>query len=283
VVLLAVTFALIGFVALSVLLGNNFGFSSASILRNSTPVARAVPEAMPVGTPNPADVIPFKNAALGFKLEYPRAWRKNEMGLRVVFSPSAAGLEPDSLQDAAIWFGIPADNTTAPADLLARLQRELLSQSQNLSPEQVNLPPSNLDRLTIGAEPWQTTTLNFETGQLGPVTARIATTSKNEVGYYMVAAAPAEQWTAMQPMFQAILNSFAFTTQAVLRPTDATPPPTPTATPTPVFYVVQSGDTLLKIAIQFEVDVDALAARNGIEDPRSLQTGTRLLIPYRRR
>ena len=95
------------------------------------------------------------------------------------------------------------------------------------------------------------------------------------------AAAPAAQWNAIQPTFQHIINSFNFTEQAVLRPTDATPPPTPTPTPTPMIYIVQSGDTLLGIALEFGVDVDILAARNGIEVPENLRTGQKLIIPIK--
>ena len=51
---------------------------------------------------------------------------------------------------------------------------------------------------------------------------------------------------------------------------------------TPRIYVVQSGDTLSEIAIQFGITAEALAARNGIEDARYLRTGQRLIIPTRR-
>ncbi len=57
------------------------------------------------------------------------------------------------------------------------------------------------------------------------------------------------------------------------------PTPTPTVTATPVIYVVQSGDTLLRIANEFEISTDALQAANGISDPRFLQIGQVLVIP----
>ncbi len=61
------------------------------------------------------------------------------------------------------------------------------------------------------------------------------------------------------------------------------PPPadtaTPTITPTPIIHVVQGGETLLGIAIDYGVSLEALQAANGIEDPRFLQVGQRLLIP----
>jgi len=53
----------------------------------------------------------------------------------------------------------------------------------------------------------------------------------------------------------------------------------PTVTPTAIVHVVQSGDTLLGIALDYGVDVDALQALNGIANPQSLQVGQELIIP----
>jgi LysM repeat protein len=53
----------------------------------------------------------------------------------------------------------------------------------------------------------------------------------------------------------------------------------PTLTPTPVIYTVQSGDTLPKIAQDFNLAVEAIQAANGIIDPRFLQIGQTLIIP----
>jgi murein DD-endopeptidase MepM/ murein hydrolase activator NlpD len=57
--------------------------------------------------------------------------------------------------------------------------------------------------------------------------------------------------------------------------------PLPTALPsrTPRVYVVQSGDTLGKIAEKFGVDVDELAVINNIQDPNVLAPGMQLVIP----
>ena len=48
-------------------------------------------------------------------------------------------------------------------------------------------------------------------------------------------------------------------------------------------YIVQSGDTLSKIALQYGVTIEALATRNDIDDPRRLRTGVKLIIPIKRR
>jgi peptidoglycan endopeptidase LytE len=103
------------------------------------------------------------------------------------------------------------------------------------------------------------------------------------VGYYVVAIAPADQWNQVQPAYRNILNSFQFTTEAVLRPTDATPPPTPTPTPTPVFHIVQSGDTLSHISVRYDVSIQAIMDRNGLDSSSIIRPGDKLIIPRNRR
>jgi LysM repeat protein len=57
--------------------------------------------------------------------------------------------------------------------------------------------------------------------------------------------------------------------------------PTPTVTPTPVIYVIKKGDTLLAIARQYGVTVQALQEINGITDPRRLRINQELIIPLK--
>jgi LysM repeat protein len=80
-----------------------------------------------------------------------------------------------------------------------------------------------------------------------------------------------------------MLNSFHFTQEAVIRPTDSSPPPTPTASPTPRIYIVQPGDTLGGIALEFGVTIEALVTRNSLEDARLIRTGQKLIIPNKRK
>ena len=53
----------------------------------------------------------------------------------------------------------------------------------------------------------------------------------------------------------------------------------PTASPTPFSYVVEQGDTLSSIALQFGVQPGVLIEVNNIMDPNNLAVGTPLLIP----
>ncbi len=61
----------------------------------------------------------------------------------------------------------------------------------------------------------------------------------------------------------------------------AIPSDTPTVPPSPtaVTYTVQPGDTLLDIAAQLGIDMQALMAANGLSDPDTLSTGQVLIVP----
>jgi LysM repeat protein len=58
--------------------------------------------------------------------------------------------------------------------------------------------------------------------------------------------------------------------------TVATPPATSAATST---YVVAEGDTISSIADDLGVDVNALIAANGLEDPNMISVGSELIVP----
>ncbi|MFW6115495.1 MAG: LysM peptidoglycan-binding domain-containing protein [Chloroflexota bacterium] len=63
-------------------------------------------------------------------------------------------------------------------------------------------------------------------------------------------------------------------------PTEAVPTPQPTAPPEEeTTYVVQSGDTLFTIAVQFGTTVDVIADANDITDPETIYVGQELIIP----
>ncbi|MFA9404385.1 MAG: LysM peptidoglycan-binding domain-containing protein, partial [Anaerolineales bacterium] len=55
--------------------------------------------------------------------------------------------------------------------------------------------------------------------------------------------------------------------------------PTKIPSPTPVTYIVRGGDTMLGIATEFGVSIDALMIANRLQDPNSLTAGQLLVIP----
>ncbi|HLF28749.1 MAG TPA: FxLYD domain-containing protein [Anaerolineae bacterium] len=72
-----------------------------------------------------------------------------------------------------------------------------------------------------------------------------------------------------------------FTPRATRLPGERTPLPTftPAPTPTPVVHIVQPGETLIDIAQQYGITLDALQAANGVLTPETLQIGQQLIIP----
>ncbi len=61
----------------------------------------------------------------------------------------------------------------------------------------------------------------------------------------------------------------------------ASPVPTTPAAPTPQVYVIKSGDTLSKIAAQFNVSLEDLleANKENIPDPNKISIGDQVIIP----
>lgn len=64
-----------------------------------------------------------------------------------------------------------------------------------------------------------------------------------------------------------------------LRDCAAVEPVDPSSRPSMLFYVVQPGDTLWKIARQYQITVDNLARANQVPDPDRIDNGQKLLIP----
>ena len=263
-------------IALFLLLGPDLELGGLAAGRSPTPApiptVTLTPE--PLVTPIAGSLTTVRSVALGLALDYPANWQKRETTLRLIVAPDASGLYPEKLAGASLWAGIPVDDAYEPADLLTDLLADFPADTRIL----------NVGSQNIGGQPWSTAEISFAEGQSAQSgRALLAATNRNQVGYILGAVAPAEQWDSLQPIFRGIINSFRFTQQAVIRPTDATRPPTPTPTPTPQIYIVQSGDTLSWIAVQYGVTVEALMLRNNIDDPRSLRSGQRLIIPTKKR
>ncbi|HEY71654.1 MAG: hypothetical protein DRJ03_19950 [Chloroflexi bacterium] len=92
--------------------------------------------------------------------------------------------------------------------------------------------------------------------------------------------------TPTQPPATTLLSGASPASPATILPPVTMSPPftpvttaTPTVTPTPIVHVIQSGDTLLGIALDYGVDVDRLQSFNNIANPQSLQVGQELIIP----
>lgn len=99
--------------------------------------------------------------------------------------------------------------------------------------------------------------------------------------------APLVQPTAPTPIVQMTATSEGTSPDGELG--EATPDGTgPTATPVPAatdvatgqqIHIVQSGDTLFRIAVQYGVTVEEIAAANGLTNVDVLEVGQQLLIP----
>ncbi len=282
-----------------------------SPLPDATPTLGVTPTPPPdvVNTPGPVTEVEYSNPTLGFSLEHPDTWQNVEDTTQTIFSPSAAGLNPDQFSDANIRIGVSADSNVDESDLLADVLTQFPLDAETL----------NEGNISIASQTWTSTQIRFEDENLaGQGIATIAVTNKDDTGYFLVAVAPSADWNTMQPLFQGVINSFRFisivaqaqssnpaatveteadtteeldeveeetdtsgeaasTEEAVASASEA--PATPSAT-TPVVHIVVSGDTLLAIAVQYGVDVDLLASENGITDTGSLSLGQELTIPF---
>ncbi|MDX1524314.1 MAG: lamin tail domain-containing protein, partial [Anaerolineae bacterium] len=188
----------------------------------------------------------LKSATIGFEIDYPASWRKIESPLQVAISPSTTGLEPNQRREVAVLVGIPEDGNADSAAILTNLVTDFRPTSLKQA------------QMEFGGTRWSTAHVQFRpTAQGGFMQAILGATTQNEVGYYLVAMAPAGQWNSLEPVFQRMFNSFRFTQQAVLRPTDATPPPTPTPGPSPTPF---AGGLLIS-----EVLFDPLGSEPGEE------------------
>lgn len=154
-------------------------------------------------TPRPPEAsIRFSSPALGFALEYPEDWHKKETRNFVIFSPSAGGLDPDTLVDVALWVGKVPEN--APVNT-----GELLKATQAGFPAGAELMTEG--PIEIGQETWVSQMIRFNEANLcGQAVATLAATVEGGQGYYLVVVAPAEAWNDMQPVFQDMLDTFRF-------------------------------------------------------------------------
>lgn len=260
----------------------------------------------PAPTPTPGAMVTFSSPELDFTLEYPGNWELDETLTQAIFAPTQAGLDPDATHATSMRIGISEDDITSISALLRASLAAFPSEAKNL----------NEGTISIASQIWTSSQIQFEdedSGEQGIAT--VAVTNRDGQGYFLIAVAPAGEWNSVQPVFQAMINSFKFgvekaVAQAAPKPAvsqdeeaevdsegeksnkadeitskpTSTPTPKPTPTPaqiaTPLVYRIQSGDTLLGIAVKFGVDMELLAQENGITSPESLQIDQELIIPF---
>lgn len=264
---------------------------------DSTPTPGPTPTAAPDAnvTATPATLAVFSSETLGFAVEYPETWKQADDESCGIFSPSSGGLTRDNLKDAAIWICKSAESGAAIADLLAEVLAEFPADAETL----------NEGTISIASQTWTSAQIKYDAENFDSQgIATLAVTNKDDDGYYLVAVSPADTWNTVQPLFQTMINSFTFSPDTLTRASTpeaketpaaqttatrqkivaataaAQASPAPKGTATPLVYVVQSGDTLLAIAIKFGIDADVLAAKNNITNPQSLQIGQELVIPF---
>lgn len=260
--------------ALSLLSGQNFGLVSVAAVPNPTPTrdATATAVAQPLFTPVAGTMTTLRNVPLGFEMAYPINWRLRDWGLHTVLSPSPESLERHNLRDTSLWVGIPPHSTYHP--------EIIMQEALDTIPGAYRM--DNIGSRHISGQPWTYAELTFESRAFGGEGRAIAAvTQHNDVGYMLVAIAPSDQWATVGPIIQGMVDSFQFTQNVVIRPTDATPPPTLTPTPTPVIYVVVPGDSMGAISARFGVTIEAIQDRNGMDDTFIL-AGQTLIIPVGR-
>jgi LysM repeat protein len=269
----------------------------SSGIPDSTPTLGPTPAptntAVPTDTPLALKL--YANRAFGFNMQYPGGWQTKEARQQVIFAPDTEGLSASidnnttTITGAAFVVGHETGSVTSePSGLLAQLVAALPTDASAIE----------TGVRTVAQVEWSISQVQLDESVSAPaMTAYVAATFQNGIAYTVLAGAPVDDWDALAPVFQQMLDSFQFTTpQVAVVPTPtlsatATSPITATATltratpgaaavtPTPISYVIQVGDTLGSIAIQFDVSVEALQAANGIDDPTTLQIGQELIIP----
>jgi len=263
------------------------------------PTPTTVPE--PTAAATPAAMTIFSSRDLGYTVEYPENWQQKDDEQCGVFSPSTPQLTRANISDATIWICKSTEEDIAITDLLTEALADFPADAETL----------NEGTISIASQTWTSAQIRYDSEAFDDQgIATLAVTSKDDVGYYLVAVAPAPAWNTTQPIFQSMINSFTFSTDVVaqapsaeddeeteatesgsdnptrtLTPAEDDETPAPQASPTtegtatPILYEVQSGDTLLGIALEFGIDADLLASANNIDSPESLQIGQELVIP----
>lgn len=301
-VLLVVAGVIIGAVTLlrgrDITLGQAATPTLSSAIPVNTPTLGPTPiptnTVLPTSTPVAPE--PYSNSAFGFRLYYPGDWQAKEARRQVAFAPDAQGLATSIIADEITLVEGVSFVVAYQAESITQDPQRLLAQFVAGLP--TDALAAEIGVRTVKQVQWAISQIQLDgPGSTQQMTAYVAATFQNGSAYHVLAAAPSGDWGAFAPVFQDVFDSFEFTvppaaalivpSPSVTRtlaitatevPTRSTPA-APSATPTPVLYVVQQGDTLGAIAIRFGVSVEAIQAANGIDDPTRLRVGQELVIP----
>ncbi|MEZ4521112.1 MAG: LysM peptidoglycan-binding domain-containing protein [Thermomicrobiales bacterium] len=95
------------------------------------------------------------------------------------------------------------------------------------------------------------------------------------------AADPGATRTPTQPVPASTLPPMEIVTRTPVDPAriPATEEGTPVDVEVPETYVVQEGDSLYSIAIQFQLELADIVALNGLSDPNDISVGQELKLP----
>ncbi len=81
------------------------------------------------------------------------------------------------------------------------------------------------------------------------------------------------------PVVNNLITTPTIAPDSFLTPIPPTPTFTPSPTPTPVIHIIERGDTLFGVALDYGVTLDALLYANGISANDILRIGQALIIP----
>jgi LysM repeat protein len=306
--------ALLAAVAVLIIVGwNALRGQRIAISQEATPTLSAglpVNTPTPAPTPSPTATVPatdtplalkvYSNSTFGFSLQYPGDWQAKEAARQAIFAPQTDGLATSIVSDTVVTGAVFA--VGLQAESIAGSPSELLTRFAASLPTKASAVETGFR--SVGEAEWALSQVTLTGPNSTPeMTAYAAATSRDGQVYTVLAAAPAADWNRLAPIFQQMFDSFRFTAApqvALASPSPAlakTPAmtisvtatvkaaatsvmtSTPAAKATPATYVVQEGDTLMAIAIRFDVTVEALQSANGIADPAKLKIGQSLVIP----
>jgi LysM repeat protein len=163
------------------------------------------------------------------------------------------------------------DQVAVPGFLASR------TATATITPTNTAVPPTETATATVPTTPTDTPTPE------GPLTYIV------QEGDTLFSIAEDYELGDNGPLLLMLYNNLSdptiFVTQELLIPPPDAEFPTPTPLPEnlvpgqEIIYLVLPGDSLQTIALEFDTTEEAIAERNEIEDPNSIQVGQQLIVP----